>query len=60
MRKRCGKERKENLEEQGKWQQFGRQYTEEEKTLLLSKVLMIAIEVAIGAHIYSFHNAFYR
>ena len=49
-----------NLEDQGKWQQFGRRYTEEEKTLLLSKVLMIAIEVAFGAHIYSFHNAFYR
>ena len=33
---------------------------EEEKTLVLSKVLMIAIEVAFGSHIYSFHNELYR
>ena len=42
------------------WEEFGREYTKEEATLILSKIVMVAIETAFCTHIYSFHNKLYR
>ena len=54
------RETHQETEEEGKWKEFGRQYSEEEKTLLYSKVIMVAIEVAFSSHIYTFHNELFR
>ena len=50
---------KEN-EEDCKWEEYGRSYSKEECLLILSKVIMVAVETAFWTHIYSFHNKLYR
>ena len=43
-----------------KYYTFHRQYTTEEKRLIISKVILIATEVAFGHHIYQCQNQLYK
>ena len=43
-----------------KYYQFHRQYTIEEKRLIISKVILVATEIALGHHIYQCQNLLYR
>ena len=44
----------EEEEEDQKWVRFGRDYSKEERRLIISKVIMVAVETAFWTHIYSF------
>ena len=50
----------EGEKEQSKWFRFHRDYTEEEKRLLFSKVVIVALETTFPNHIYQCQNNLYR
>ena len=47
-------------QELSKWYKYHRPYTKEEKKLLLSKEVLVALEAALGNHIYQCQNTLYR
>ena len=47
-------------EGESKWQGIGRPYTQEEKDLIVSKVIQIGIETCMGNHVYCFKGELYR
>ena len=50
----------ETLGGQSLWNPFWREYTEGEKTLIVSKVIMVAVETVFKNHIYTFQNRLYK
>ena len=46
--------------EESKWFKFHRKYSQEEKRLLLSKVVQVALEATFSNHIYQCQNTLYR
>ena len=47
-------------QELSKWFKYHRQYSKEEKRLLIAKVVLVALEVTLSNHIYQCQNVLYR
>ena len=47
-------------QEESKWIDLGREYTEGEETKIISMVIQIGIEECMGNHVYSFKGQIYR
>ena len=50
----------EGDEEMSKWFQYHRLYSQEEKRLLISKVVLVTLETTFANHIYQCQNVLYR
>ena len=50
----------EGEKEESKWFKYHREYTEEERRLLISKMVLVALETTFGNHIYQCRNNLYR